>query len=122
MTGYWYGDRCHPDGDSVMAQIVGGIHGTPTMCNGVPAVFATELDQDAGLINVWPVGQGCTGTEMVQIRMPWPMYECEPYDFAALGITPAEVTAVAAWGFAAIVTGWALGLVAGWAAEAIRKA
>lgn len=43
-------------------------------------------------------------------------------DFAAMGITPAEVAAVAAWGFGAIATGWASGLVAGWAAEAIRKA
>lgn len=43
-------------------------------------------------------------------------------DFATFGITPEEVTIVAAWGFSAVVVGWALGLTAGWAAEAIRKA
>lgn len=43
-------------------------------------------------------------------------------DFATFGITPGEVTTIAAWGFASVMAGWALGLVAGWLAEAIRKA
>lgn len=43
-------------------------------------------------------------------------------DFATYGITPETVTEVAAWGFAAVIAGWALGLVTGWVAEAIRRA
>lgn len=43
-------------------------------------------------------------------------------DFATYGITPAAVTTVSAWGFSVVIVGWALGLTAGWAAEAIRRA
>lgn len=43
-------------------------------------------------------------------------------DFATYGITPESVTEVAAWGFGAVIAGWALGLVTGWVAEAIRRA
>lgn len=43
-------------------------------------------------------------------------------DFATYGITPETVTEVAAWGFGAVIAGWALGLVTGWMAEAIRRA
>ena len=121
--GYWYGDRCHEDYLSIIGEIIGKVHGSPTMCNGLPAVWTTEFGEETG-IAAWPLGPGCTGpaAETTFIRPPFPLLECEPYDFTLLGITPAEVASVAAWGFGAIVTGWALGLVAGWAAEAIRKA
>lgn len=40
----------------------------------------------------------------------------------ALGITPGAVTQVMLWGFGAILSAWVMGLVGGWAAQAVKNA
>ena len=43
-------------------------------------------------------------------------------DFTDLGITSETVLLVAAWGFGAVLSGWCLGLAAGWSRGAINRA